>query len=479
MGSLRVGIVGFDISPRFHPTCGAWGSTPSMTELDMPLLARCIALEQGAERLIWFGSDLVGENVADTRAIRDEIAEALGVDRDQIIWSTSQTHSSGAIPGSCLTGSAACDLSKQDAEFMASERKRFMNLYIDAAREAIDRLGPAKMWAGRGYCDSVSYNTRLPMPTGGVKFSRHHEEGIQSGKPIDPTIGLVRFDDERGNPVGGIFNFNAHPATMINAKWISPDYVGTARQYIEDALGGVPVMFCQGTCGDVNCYHIFGTPDQARRTGAGLGKAAVEGLGTLIPARAEPLGFAYKTIELECQPMPAREQFEEALAERLAFIERVRSEDPAATWVCGINLPDQMSPEDRIKIVEVQNAYLREGLRMLDAGEKPRSRLEITLGAVRIGDVGAFLSPGENFCETGLRIRARSPFVHTLVCGDTNGLFGYIGTDQEIDRGGYETDSFWKMLYVDGFRLPPAKGTADRIVETAVGLFWKLHKGCI
>jgi hypothetical protein len=44
MNSLRVGMVGFDITPRFHPAFGAWGSTHTMTELDLPLLARCIAL---------------------------------------------------------------------------------------------------------------------------------------------------------------------------------------------------------------------------------------------------------------------------------------------------------------------------------------------------------------------------------------------------------------------------------------------------
>jgi len=37
MSSLRVGIVGFDITPRIHAQHGAWGTTPSMTKIDMPL----------------------------------------------------------------------------------------------------------------------------------------------------------------------------------------------------------------------------------------------------------------------------------------------------------------------------------------------------------------------------------------------------------------------------------------------------------
>lgn len=466
MGQLQVGIVGFDITPGIHPTCGAWGTTPRMTEVDMPLLSRCIALQQDDRRLLWYGSDLIGETTPITDALRDEVAEGIGLTRDQVIWSTSQTHSSGALPGSTRTGSSIADLSRQDPPFMAAQRRRFMSAFIEAGREALSRLRPARVRAGRGYCDDISYNTRFPMPDGGVKFSRHHAEGLQSGKAYDTTIGLVCFDDERGNVLGGIFNFCSHPATMINARWVSPDWVGSARRCIEDALGGAPMMFCQGMCGDVNCHHIFGTPAQARRTGTRLGLAAVEALGTLIPARAEPLAWTHGFVELPCRPMHTRDELAFELAARQAFIDEL-AHDPAATWFRGVNISEHLTVDEKIAFVGCQTAYLREGLRILDAGETPPSSLMFPVGAVRIGDVGAFLSAGENFTATGMAIRARSPFLHTLVCGDTNSLFGYIGDDAEIDRGGYETDSYWKMLYPSGFRLAPEKGTVQRIIGRA------------
>ena len=75
-----------------------------------------------------------------------------------------------------------------------------------------------------------------------------------------------------------------------------------------------------------------------------------------------------------------------------------------------------------------------------------------------------------------MKIRTRSPFVHTLVCGDTNGLFCYLATDIEIDRGGSEPERNWKTLVHDGFRLAPAKGTADLIANTAVELLKSLHE---
>ena len=339
MTQLNVGIVGFDITPNIHPEFGAWGTTPLKTKIDMPMLAHCLVLQQDDRRLIWFGSDHVGEGVVDTNQRRDDVGSQLGVPRDRIIWSTSQTHACAALPGSKAdAGSAITKIIRDTDGFRADEYERFVSLYVEAAREAIGKLQPATVWAGRGFCDTVSYNTRFPMPTGGCKFSRHHGEGLQSGKFFDPTVGLVRFEDKQGKALGAIFNFTCHPATMIMDEWVSPDYVGTARQHIEDSIGGAPAMFVQGFCGDIHNRHMFGTPQQARRTGARLGKAAAQAMTTLIPARPGPLDWTARTIEIQCQPPPSQDEIRRQIDERLAFIEELEH-DPQATWVCGINLP--------------------------------------------------------------------------------------------------------------------------------------------
>ena len=475
MTPLRVGIAGFDFTPRIHPTCGAWGTSRTMTEIDMPLLGRCVALEHDGRRVVWYALDIVGENLEPTTEHRDRVAESLGLTRDQVIWSTIQTHACGALPGSTRTGCAISDLSGQDPQFAEEERQRFVKSYLDAGREAIDKLQPATVSAGKGFCDSIGYNSRFPMPNGGCKFSRNYAEGLQGGKFYDPTIGLIRFEDTNGKPLGVIFNFGCHPAVMINDKYVSSDYPGTARQCIEEAIDGAPAMFVQGFCGDVHCRHMFGTPAQAKRLGQRLGQAAIDALPTLVPARSGPLASAFDPLELPCRPMPSRKYFEEGLAAREAFIEELKN-DPAAVWFDGTNAPEQMSVEDRIKFVEVKVRFFKEGLRMIDAGESPAtSTLSFPISALRIGDVGAVLSPGENFTLTGHKIRQRSPFVHTLICGDTNGLIGYIGDDLEMDRRGYQTDSYWQGLYPNGFRLTPAKGSVQKLIATACGLLDKLQ----
>ena len=465
MADLHAAVVGFDITPPIHPEYGAWGTTPKLKRVDMPLLSRCVALEQDGRRLLWFGSDLCGNAVWETDAMRAEVAEALNFDAEQIIWSTSQTHSSPTLPGSDLCGgSSITERGTYDEQYTAEQRRLFMSAFKEAGREALDRLQPVRVFAGKGFCDSMSYNTRFPMPTGGVKFSRHHLEGLQSGKYYDPTIGLVRFEDRQGNVLGAIFNFCCHPATMIDGDVVSPDWVGTARNHVEEAIGGAPAMFVQGFCGDVNCHHIFGTPALAKRSGDRLGKAAARAIPRMVPVSGEPFVSAWKTIDLQCRPMYTGEELEREIDGRLAFIEELKV-DPTATWFCGINFPEQLTAEQRAQAARIHLDYLEEGLRLLESGEPVRQQLQLRLGAVRIGDVGAVISPGENFTRTGARARERSPLAHTLVCGDSNGLFGYIGDDVEIDRGGYETNSYWKYAFTDGYRLAPAKGTVDRILN--------------
>jgi hypothetical protein len=476
MGELHVGMAGVDMTPRFHPKFGAWGTSPTLTELDLPLLARCVALEEDGRRLVWYSMDLVGFRVPQMDELRDEFAEELGLKRDQLVISTSQTHSCGAFPGCNLTGSSLVDDSQQDAEFAAEERKRVMKLMFDAGRQAIDSLQPANVFAGRGFCDSMSYNTRFPMPGGGDKFSRHHAEGLQSGKYYDPVIGLVRFEDKQGKPLGAIFNFTCHPATMIMNKVISPDWVGTARQHVEDAIGGAPTMFIQGFCGDVNCHHIFGSTELAKRSGTRLGTAAAETMRNLIPARATPLHWCWREIELQCRPMYEMEEVEHRLALRQAFVDEL-DHDPQAVWFDGIDSPIQMTVDERKAGARMQMEHFKLAKQMIERGESAPSTLEFRSGALRIGDVGAVLSPGEQFAAAALKVRLRSPFVHTLVCGDTNGLFGYLGDDAEIKRGGYETDTFWKALYFEGgkLRLNPTLGTADRIDQSTYEMLHDLR----
>ena len=81
----------------------------------------------------------------------------------------------------------------------------------------------------------------------------------------------------------------------------------------------------------------------------------------------------------------------------------------------------------------------------------------IELHLLQIGPAIIAGVEGEPFCEIGLAIKARSPFAATWFGGYTGGWFGYVPTDGEFPRGGYEVDT-----------SPYRPGAADCLVSETV-----------
>ena len=82
------------------------------------------------------------------------------------------------------------------------------------------------------------------------------------------------------------------------------------------------------------------------------------------------------------------------------------------------------------------------------------------------------MAAGETFTEIGLAIAARSPLDETVVLSHCNGFTGYLGTDEDRRRGGYETDTWCRMFKPrDDLRpLPYALGGADMMVAGCLSL---------
>jgi hypothetical protein len=67
------------------------------------------------------------------------------------------------------------------------------------------------------------------------------------------------------------------------------------------------------------------------------------------------------------------------------------------------------------------------------------NRYNIPLQAIRLGDIGIAAAPCEVFSETGIAIKAGSPFRHTMTMELANGYSGYLPSEQQHSWGGYET----------------------------------------
>ncbi|MCB1087689.1 MAG: hypothetical protein KDM63_11635, partial [Verrucomicrobiae bacterium] len=107
--------------------------------------------------------------------------------------------------------------------------------------------------------------------------------------------------------------------------------------------------------------------------------------------------------------------------------------------------------------------YAREAMELANYPET----VTIPLQALRIGDLAITAIPNEVFAETGLAIKAQSPFPsETFTIELANGSFGYLPSAQQHQWGGYET---WparsSLLEVEA---------ETKIRETVLGLLGRL-----
>ena len=106
----------------------------------------------------------------------------------------------------------------------------------------------------------------------------------------------------------------------------------------------------------------------------------------------------------------------------------------------------------------LEEVYARETLAIRDYPDT----VDLTVQALRVGELGVVSIPCEVFAEIGLSLKARSPLKPTFTIELANGYNGYLPTKDQHALGGYET---WRArssyLEVDA---------SSKIVEKAIEL---------
>jgi len=91
------------------------------------------------------------------------------------------------------------------------------------------------------------------------------------------------------------------------------------------------------------------------------------------------------------------------------------------------------------------------------AAQKWPATVSVPLQTFRLGDLGIAAMPFEVFAETGLEIKAKSPFKDTFSIELANGSYGYLPTPEQHALGSYETWIGTSRVEIDASRLIVAK----------------------
>jgi hypothetical protein len=422
-----------------------------------PLHAKALALKSQAGIQLLVALDHCSLTTAHARALRAAIAAAVAIDVESIVVACSHSHSSPM------------------SEPMGGPQPYFdfiVHQAVDAAVEALATCRPARIGFGQTNVTGASFNTRLPLSDGRVRYCRDWREGLAGGRPVDPRLSVMRIDDTSGKPIAAWVRFAAHPACVIFDAPISGEYPGYLTESLSQGVGGgVPVLFGYGASGDVNCVPMFGSEQDARHLGVRLADLAAEVFETIATYVPERVGSGRLEISLPLDAPPSIQQLDSEINQVQQFMVDV-DRDPTAEWVLGINCRKEWPAKNKKNHVLPLAQWAERMKQWHREGRQFPSAWPVESTAWILDEWAMLFTNFEPLVRLGLELAARSPTEETFLMALCNGSEGYLGTDDDRQRGGYET--FTQPRYLDPERgnrpLPFALGAAEVFLTKSLSL---------
>ncbi len=223
---------------------GGFGPKRAAAGVHDPLSVRTMVVVRNGEYLVLTGLDLVG--LLQFRI--DEAAAVLaaedGMDPDRFIASTSHVHQGPDTIG--IWGLVDLDNGQLEPGFDPAYQARVVQAMVASVRAAAAAVRPAEVVMGMRDLAEVSpwFNG---AHFGGTNPKARVHGLTHDGR--DPVVASTRVfamharDPETHEGIATLLNYSGHPEVWGSSnRLISADWVGVAREQLEDALGGTAVF---------------------------------------------------------------------------------------------------------------------------------------------------------------------------------------------------------------------------------------------
>lgn len=404
-GTLRVGTARIDITP---PANAAY---PAMNEYEHEkLYLRAIVVDNGTTKAAFLGADLGGINENVWADASKRIAEKLGAPAENIILSSTHTHSDWPANATTAPGQP-----RYGSDFVA-------NVALDAVTKAMAGLQPALV----GYSTGESY---LNVNRDVVDDETHLWTQAANFKAFsDKTVGVLSFVKPTGEPIAAYVNYAMHPVNGYLSGFVSGDFAAATSRYVEQNLSDDMVtIFTQGASGDQNPRWLrTGTNTLASKTGVKIS------------------GYEMTREKIEA-PLRNKQVADGPLDPKVA--RQLGEYMQALGVILGEEVIRVMSHTDgRLKSPEIwgaQSTLTCPGRTRLDnaregvAGQyKDGDNVDIRLGVVGIGDIALTTVNAEIYSRIGQRTKEASPLSKTMLVTLANGRAnsGYIPDDESFQH---------------------------------------------
>jgi len=413
---MKVGVSTVNITPPIGvPLAGYSGRKEGSIGIHDDLYAKAIVWDDGNTEAALVRCDLLGlerEFVEETRRI---IEADVGIKRKNVMIACTHTHSGP------VTNPLIPDL------------KAWMNVLSGkikgAVAEAHRNMKEARIGFNRGSVEGIVINRRKP------------------GGPVDTEVGVIRIDDENGDPMAVLVNYSCHAVVLgPDNLFISADYPGYLMSFLESNLG-IPALFINGACGDINPFdklaaaimkkggNIYnrrnGRFEEAKRLGSMIGAEALKlFLGTETEGDLD-LKTASNDVKIPLSDLPSLEEAEKMLRENEELLKK---------------LIDGKRGVAQMYRTASAISHAKRLIQYIRSGENARPA---EIQAFKIGDGGLIGLPGEIFVEIGMNIKKQSSLKYTFICELANDSIGYVPTKEAFAEPGYEVGVAKMLKYTD------------------------------
>ena len=416
-----------------------------------PLMAHAAVIESAGKKAVLLSLDLIFVTVDWASALRERIGKALKISTDYIFVHTTHTHTGCQTDVRCWGAPANADVLIPVADAA-----------VQAVIAANENLAEVKMGAGRTYETRFAFCRDFFTTDGEVVTNPGQVPPEKLVGPIsdtDQSVNVMRFDDMEGFPLCFVVNYALHLDTNAHADKFDADYAGSLREALRRKYGrDVVVLFLNGCCGNIN--HIDFRNQNHKKTHMHpktyscwhIGEGLADTIEKMSPPVYTRAGEAL--IQGRYCTFPT--------ARRYATPERKEWAKKYLEYLEANGKMEDRNCSHRRQCAEI---YLAE-----NAEQTPRL-MDIGVHALQIGEIVFVGLPGEIYSEIGLKIKALSPFAHTVVVELADGWHGYIAPDYVVRAGCYET--IYSNISYTGL------GTADVLVDGAVTMLKGMYEAHI
>ena len=333
------------------------------------LHARALILRSGEDSIAIVSCDLISVELKITNAAKAFILAETNIRPEHVLICATHTH----------TGPDT-----REGRVVPVNPKWLSNLprlIADAVQAACASMFAACVHPGQGMEEGLSFNRLFRMKDGSELFGRGKEgESIAPAGDIDPEVLVLKVADDTGRLRAMVVNHALHVDVIggSSGNFISADWPGELAKNIATVYGDdVVTLFLNGCCGDINHCTYFPTelplrgPDKAAQLGRAFAGGAIN-----IAEKAEPTPIEEVSGMLRVVDIPYYKR-EEKMQH---YVEELRAKE---------NL----------------SAFEQYVVDKFDAWPFDDQTAEVSVQALRVGDIAFVGLPGEIFVDHGFEIK--------------------------------------------------------------------------